>query len=206
MQARLFLTSALLFLVTVSFQAQAQTNQKPPKYQVELIVFETLALRGWTEEYWKDDLPLIDMEGSVDLPSLPEQKFMLASEEEKMTPQKGYYILYHKSWILKGLAEDDSHPLKIEVLPEEDYQPKLSGTLKFYKSRYAHVRLNLELERKIPAQVREEFANNQSIDLEMLPEFWRFQLEEARKVKSGELHYFDHPIFGALVKIQYKGR
>ena len=206
MQSRLFFTSALLFLASFSLQAQAETEQDLPKYQVELIVFETLALRGWTEEYWREDLPLIDMEGTLDVPSLPEQQFMLASEEEKMTPEKGYYILYHRSWILQGASEENSQPLKIELLPEEDYQPKLSGTLKFYKSRYAHVRLHLELERKIPQQVKEEFATNQSMDPELLPEFWRFQLQEARKVKSGELHYFDHPIFGALVKIQYKGR
>lgn len=204
MQARLFITSAVLFLATFSLPIKA--DDPLPKYQVELIVFETLALRGWTEEYWKEELPLIDMEGSIDIPSLPEQQFMLASEEEKMTPEKGYFILYHKSWILEGDSEEEAQPLRIEVLPEEDYQPRLSGLLTFYKSRYAHVRLNLELERKIPERVKEEFASNQDMDLEMLPEFWRFQLEEARKVKSGELHYFDHPIFGALVKIQYQGR
>ncbi|MBD3611941.1 MAG: hypothetical protein HUJ13_05980, partial [Hydrogenovibrio crunogenus] len=60
MQSRLFFTSALLFLASFSLQAQAETEteQDLPKYQVELIVFETLALRGWTDEYWKEDLQL----------------------------------------------------------------------------------------------------------------------------------------------------
>lgn len=189
-----------LLLNGMAFHAHAEA---PPKYQVELIVFETLALKGWTEEVWEENPEIIDTEGTQVAETLPEDDFMLAEEAGKMTLQKGYRILTHQSWVLQGLPEADSQPLLIEVLPEDDNDSRLEGTLLFYKSRFAHVRLNLELERKIPIRLREDFAAQQRIEPEALPDFWRFKLTEARKVKSKELHYFDHPIFGALIKIQY---
>lgn len=198
------LTLLPLLLMFVSLTIKAETDaEAPPKYQVEIVVFESLALKGWTEEVWDENPDMIETEDTMVPEPLEESSFMLNEEVSKMTLEKGYRILYHQSWILEGLPEAESTPVLIESLPEEDYNSRLDGTLKFYKSRFAHVRLNLELERKIPLRLREKFAEQQRIELESLPEFWRFQINEARKVKSKELHYFDHPIFGALFKIQY---
>lgn len=204
MHTRLFFSLITVCLLSLGFATKAQAEGLP-KYQVELIVFETLALRGWTEEYWHEP-DLINTDGAVNLTTLPANRFMLQSEANKMTPKKGYHILYHTSWVLEGKPEDQTKPVLIEALPEKSYQSKLLGTIVFYKSRYAHVRLDLELERKIPLRIRDEFAANENLEEVDLPDFWRFQLKESRKIKSGELHYFDHPIFGALVKIQYLGR
>ena len=201
------LLTTLLIWSALAFSAQAEDEETAPnpRYQVEMIIFETLALRGWTEEYWQPNPELIDLE-TAQLPpeELPQEQFMLSEQVAKMTLKKGYRILKHSSWILEGKPEQEAQPIKIEVLPEKSYRSRLEGTLTFYKSRFAHVRLHLELERKIPRRIKAAFAQNQHTEVDFLPEFWRFELKEARKIKSGELHYFDHPIYGVLMQIQYQ--
>ncbi|KUJ72004.1 hypothetical protein AVO41_06035 [Thiomicrospira sp. WB1] len=197
-----------LALLTLSNSIQAE--DKLPRYHVEVIVFETLALKGWTEEYWPEktaDAILPDWNELRSMPSpLPQKVHRLATEAKKMTREKGYNKLFHQAWVMTGFPEDQSQPFKIEVLPGNAYQSRLFGQIKFYKSRFAHVRLNLGLERRIPSRVRQDFAQQQDMDVTALPDYWHFQLKESRKIKSGELHYFDHPIFGALVQIQYLGK
>lgn len=51
MKTRHFLTSTLLALLWWTSSVWAE-DIRPPLYQVEVIVFETTAQRGWTEEYW----------------------------------------------------------------------------------------------------------------------------------------------------------
>jgi hypothetical protein len=185
--------------------AQADENSAPPKFEVEVVVFETLALKGWTEEFWPDNLPIMDLndEDVITPPRVRPQYNLLNDEVSKMTRRMGYNILFHQAWVVDALPEDQAKPIYISSLPDKDYKSRLEGTLLFYKSRYPHIEMNLELERKIPLVIRSDFAKNQNMQEDLLPEFWRFQLKESRKIKTGQIHYLDHPIFGALVEIKY---
>lgn len=195
-----------LFFIGISLftlNAQANTEKKEiPQYQVEMIVFETTALRGWTEETW----PIIDydflLDGSVPAVSLPDENFLLTEVAAKLQPKKGYRILVHQSWNIFGLPELKSTPIQFENAPQNLYQTKALGTMRFYKSRYAHIDLDLSIERYIPKKVREKFAEQQYLDINNMPDHWRFEHRASRKIKTGELHYIDHPLFGALLKIQ----
>jgi len=193
---------ALLSLLLISFSLQTQAEETPPLYQVELIVFETTALRGWTEEYWprEDPLSLDDLQPKKDL---PKQFYMLKTEARKMIPSKGYHIIYHQAWYLRGLPENKATPILIENFPKNNYQTQLKGRLFFYKSHYNHVDLQLQIDKYIPKKIRAKFAQHEEIKLEDLPDTWYFTLQESRKLRPGQLHYLDHPIFGALIKIKY---
>lgn len=188
-------------------QAQAQGESSAPRYHVELIVFETLALKGWQEEYWPKRSASDIVPQWQQLPAMPQpvspKVHRLASQASKMTRKKGYNKLFHQAWILEGHPDANQPGFRIEVLPNNAYQSRLFGHIDFYKSRFAHIKLNLGLQRRIPGRVREAFAQQQDLDPELMDKYWFFQLKESRKIKSGELHYFDHPIFGALVQIQY---
>jgi len=244
-------------LVPIPEVPNAQNTETLPQYQVEVIVFQSLALKGWTEEYWPHyqapvDLPLTmdeqqeklnsEQGSSVETRSTLQARlnraddlnapigtvtnrvngyqypvelfenattasgnkaWLLAEEASKMTPAKGYQILLHKTWIMTGYPENQAQNFPLESIPETENGSLLEGYLQFYKSRYAHIRFNLDLERRIPYRIREAFADHERMPLEDLPDFWRFNLTEKRKIKSGELHYLDHPIFGVLVKMQY---
>lgn len=185
----------------------AETEEQPveyPLFKIEIIIFETLALRGWSEEYWPMDIDLIDTEKAIAFESLEASENMLTEQAAKMTREKGYQILLHQAWLVEAKPEEQATPLLLNVTPETEFKSAVDGYLTFYKSRYPHVIANLELERRIPTRIREEFALQQKLELEDLPDYMRFQLNESRKIKSGQLHYLDHPIFGALIQIQWQ--
>ncbi len=255
-----YLSTFLLFLFAGSLHA-ASPKSAAPLYQVEMIIFQTTALRGWTEEFWPwpESLQHLDLqaENSSDHPVEPplihtkpensafEKKGetpstpLLPPEEEtpwsltdllnglkpeqapfwvsriqpvtpehyllktaltKLVPERGYRIISHLAWQQPALPSNISKPLAIDAATETG--DLLSGTVWFYKNRYAHIRLQLTLERIIPKAVREAFAQHEGIPLQALPESWPFYLEVQRKIKSGPWYYIDHPIYGVLLTIQ----
>ena len=51
-----------LFFILVGFTfslVSLNASAKTPAYKIEVIVFESLALKGWTEEYWPEDNQLL---------------------------------------------------------------------------------------------------------------------------------------------------
>lgn len=196
----------LLCLFTLLlFSSFAFSDEKPPKFQIEIVVFETYALKGWTEEYWPADIDIIDTDEAMPEIPLKPESFLLNDEVAKMTPKMGYNILYHSSWIVDALPEDKAKEILIfRPYDAPGSDSRLQGSIKFWKSRFPHVMVNLELEREIPFKVREDFARQHNIEPDLLPDFWHFQIKESRKIKTGQLHYLDHPIFGALVAIKWR--
>ncbi len=266
----------LLWFVGQSGWAEENTLPPPSFYQVEILVFETKALRGWTEEFWpwpdnlKNTMLLSDSDtGNQDdqmaeiAETLPEQplgheisltassenfntlspetpllmipstqttdriylddvlatlwpenapewiktiravepeNYLLQEALQKLTPQKGYQVIYHRAWRQPAYPDVQALPLAIDEVTLNDEQ--ISGTVKFYKNRYAHMDVDLTLWRKIPPQIRARFAEHENLPLEQLPDSWPFSLQETRKMKSGDWHYLDHPLFGVLMVIQ----
>jgi len=254
----------LISLLSLITPAHAQKTP-PPSYQIEVILFETTALRGWTEEYWPYQVPEVPIQDAYPiqpgvtleipqkLPKLPQAAqenvqilglntqplqvenletdpntektlyiernaqttpnqnqayliqptdWLLTNEAQKLTPEKGYRILIHQSWIQKGHPPKQAQPIYLENQPKTEYSSALTGTVKLYKTRYAHIEFHFNLERFIPKRIRNKFAQNQDLTDEQLPDYWTFKLQQARKIKPGQLHYIDHPIFGILVQIK----
>ncbi|GEM_PF-1197506 len=275
---RILLIGLIGLLPHLTFADNADTKETPPIYQVELIVFETTALRGWTEEYWPHQVPEVPTDDAYpiqpgviletplselpetvetdsdqvkiqgiestqltpqtldetdqtenqienqtnstertaetienrtqaqllqpDAPNSDTPLWLLNTEASKMTPAKGYHILIHQSWIQQGLPPKQAQPIYFENEPQSEYTSALSGTLKLYKTRYAHIEANFNLQRFIPKRIRDKFAQHEDLTPDLLPDYWTFNLNQARKIKPGQLHYIDHPIFGILTKIK----
>lgn len=181
--------------------------------QIEVVVFQSLALRGWTEELWPDAETLaskLTMQSKAISPHsnknfaklLPNDQLTMHAQVEKMTPDKGYQVLAHFGWLQETLPQQDSLPVLIDQTLQQHRQDTSSiyGSLRFYQERFAHIDLELELDRIIPASIKQRFAEHQQLDPEWLNDSWRFQIKESRRIRPGEIHYLDHPIFGVLVK------
>jgi len=197
------LALAGLLLNSLTAQAQAPT-EKPERYQVDLIVFESYSTKGWLEEFWPQVTDIIDLDNTVDLtqtavppldiePSEP----MLQAVVNRMT--KHYRILRHYSWSQNVIDQKETPEMFIEGA---DNTSAFYGKMKLYQSRFNHVTFNLNFEKAIPTKVRQEFALKQKISEYDLPATWQFQLNAKRKIRSGELHYIDHPLFGILIQIK----
>jgi hypothetical protein len=200
------LNSLILILTLFSLTATVHAEEVP-NYTIEVIVFENHALRGWTEEQWPSEIELPVIEGSTSLSTtgepplyLQEGKKSLEQVAKKMS--RGYRILFHQAWSQKTVDSKKAPTAFIENDRVAGVNgTHILGTVRLYKTRFAHVEIDLEFEKGIPTRVREAFAANQQVALEDLPNHWRFTLKEARKIKEGQLHYIDHPLFGVLVQV-----
>ncbi len=208
-------TLSLMFITLGLFSSSSASEEQIPNYTLEVIVFETFALKSWTEEYWPEELDQLDYENNLflaDVLANPqaniEQRFAAQEIElkevaKKLSPNKGYKILFHQAWSQNTYADLKMPQLLIEAAHDNT---QMAGTVKLYKSRYAHVDFDLRFERRIPDRIKTLFFEQQKITpFDIEPESWQFELRESRKIRPNQLHYIDHPLFGILVQLRYNG-
>lgn len=166
--------------------------QEPTEYIVELVVFQDLDPNAPSTEYWPEDPGLPSTESAINLSeaSLFNPGFELQNpKEHEMTgiaavlSQSGRYrVLLHMSWKQPALSEREARPVHIRSAPHSSGGVIIDGTVKLHRARYLHL----------------------SADLILFPEFDLsnlFRLYQSRRMRSNELHYFDHPVFGVLSKV-----
>lgn len=198
------LSLATLLSMTFSMTSQANTTEIPT-YKIEVIIFESLATKGWTEEYWSNEVDLPYTENAVSVFSTGKRPLFIESSDKEMVDKantlnkRGYRVIFHQAWTQQAHPNKNIKPVLVEGSTK--YGTNMLGTVRLYKTRYAHVNFDLNFDRRIPDSVKTLFADNQQIAIADLPEFWSFNLAESRKIKPGQLHYLDHPLFGALVRI-----
>ena len=76
----------------------------------------------------------------------------------------------------------------------------IDGGIRIRSGFYLHVDVDLFYFTAIPQQnrVAQTTDQSQSVDpFQKIP----VQLQESRKIKLNELHYFDHPMFGLMVQV-----
>ena len=205
------LASSALHPVT----AQEDDDSALPVYRVELIVFEYLSSLG-SEEDWSadprrtltttpgdavsgetDDIPTaVDEAASTAMPAL---RFRLVDADGEaltdafghMRASRDYRPLLHTAWEQPGYARDGAPGLdlaRVDSLPA-----RLRGTVTLSLARYLHLDLALDLDPAsvIPTESRRGFGAAVPV----------YRLRESRRMRSRELHFFDHPKFGVLVRI-----
>ncbi|MDT8309821.1 MAG: CsiV family protein [Methylophaga sp.] len=173
--------SILLFTgLLLSMPAHAQQW-----YQVELVVFEQL--NPATDEQWPVMPP---MDPSAVTPKTANGKIQPANREslagvaERLRNSANYRVLSYHSWQQSVLNKNAS--LKVAIEGE-----RLSGHIRVYKSSYLHSELDLWLQDGSQRSVGDDAFQGQRYP----------NLRESRRLRSKELHYFDHPRFGAILQL-----
>ncbi len=100
---------------------------------------------------------------------------------------------------------DDETALPLVVVQNETGENRgeralntIDGILKLHLGRYLHVEADLLYRSQTEPQENNTFF--MTLDESEQPQTL-FRMHQKRRMRSGELHYFDHPMFGLLVKI-----
>jgi hypothetical protein len=210
--------------------AVAQPAAPPvPRYQVEIIVFAHRDFDTAEERFPQDLVPLRAdrTDALADVPEFVEQappevaepatpagrepapaapvedplavrvlapeELQLKTEIRKLTALSAYRPLVHGGWVQPGLPEDQARAFDVALLGVQN--PR--GTVRVYLSRFLHVTLDLAYQEAAVPEAGEAPGN----ELKEVTFGRRYRLTTERQTRSGELHYFDHPAFGVLVKI-----
>jgi Peptidoglycan-binding protein, CsiV len=222
---------ALLLAAAVSFVAMGQQPALPPapaaappvpQYQVEILVFANREFDP-SEERFARELRAIELDPTAPLREAPvfdattfpapqlslpadgvsgaaefrfrllrPDELQLGAEYQKLGRLPAYLPLLHAGWVQPGLPEEQSRPFDLSLLGA--LNPR--GSVRVYLSRFLHVNLDVTYQGSTTTA-----APTTSNGLDEIPLAPTFTLMTERNVRSGELHYFDHPAFGVLVKI-----
>ena len=157
-------------------------------------------------------------------------------------------IVWHQAWVEE--LQDSANAYDHEVTAsyeEENFRIEVSGSLNLYRSRYIHIRPDLEVDQLIftipddaplseePANTTEDGVMTMAVTSETMnssdalpgtegqmmivssnegltnepvtepePEWIPLRaakIERSRRMRSGEVHYLDHPLLGMVVKV-----
>ena len=134
----------------------------------------------------------------------------LGTEYRKIRAISAYEPLAHVGWVQPGLPEADAVPIDLGTFGV--LNPR--GTVRVHLLRYLHITLDLTYQGKgsaaptATARAGQSAANAGSDSrpstgdgLDEIVLAPQYHLKAARNVRSNELHYFDHPAFGVLVRV-----
>jgi hypothetical protein len=204
-----------LLIAAAGVEAQDTATAGAPMYRVEIIVFRNLNPGARPEDPGRPPLPPpvtaadpLDPAGRLDLeaessplrepadeeggePPNFELTDAFALDEALARPRRSsaYRPLTHEGWIQPGLEQDLSRPVSLARLAQvrrarsgtpATPDDALSGAVTLHRSRYLHLSLDLALAEKDGRTAR---------------------LRESRRVRSGEINYFDAPGLGVLALV-----
>lgn len=180
--------------------AAPATSSDDKSYELEVLVFENKSTELAGEEQWPPFLDAVDA-GTKDAAepdnAKPGSRLEAAAAALRADPR--YRVLAHKTWTQFAEAKKDSLPVRIS----DGDAKELDGSVRLYVSRFLHLDIDLALR---GSEAIQPFKLEPGSTLAPLPAtptpgVALYKISEGRRVKSKEIHYFDHPKFGALVYI-----
>lgn len=220
--------SLLLLMLSASLPAWSSNARY---YQVEIVVFESLDKRVLQSERWPKDPGAPSLAGVLELagaesPPAEKQGFHLlpASEHrlegvvKRLEASGQYRPLVHLAWQQPALRRQRAVAVRIAggwpraAAASLAHRPQsalhaVDGSFRLYRGRYLHAVADVVLYHSEPTafpptEKQQTFYDGpQANPAPSPPQPSRFRLSEHRRMRSAELHYLDHPLFGLLVQI-----
>jgi len=155
-------------------------------YHVELIVFEQLNNTS-AEQGSASSIPSASVSPNTTNKYMqPSVNSTLLDSAAKLKRSSAYRVHYHQSW--RQPIQTKSQAQSVQIVSDNDM---IYGRLRLHKGTYLYATLDLQLNR-VSRQ------NNNWSDANAVRKPY---LQEARRVRSKKLHFFDHPNLGALLKL-----
>jgi hypothetical protein len=128
---------------------------------------------------------------------LESEELQLNDAYSRLQRLDAYTPLLHGGWIQDGLPENQARPFDIAYLGT--FNP--AGTIRLHVSRFLHLSLDMDYRPTALQRAARPADDSQSFGLSELSLGPRHVLATSRRVRSGELNYFDHPYFGLIVVV-----
>lgn len=177
----LSLIRSLFFVALVSFGTAAQAQQW---YHVELIVFENLNPSDNEQSpvfTLQDTAPLkVGMANKVMQPAANKN---LTGIVQRLRNSAGYRVISHQTWQQAVASRSRAQAVAID-------SDRVQGQVRFHIATYLHASLDLWLQDGV-----------RSVESNSYHTLHQPRLVELRRIRSKQVHYFDHPRFGAILQL-----
>lgn len=176
----LFFIVFAVLLSLATFSARAEN-----RYQIEVIVFEHLYLDEgneiWPERderpQWSDALQIFSGVDDSRFTPLSSARYRMGGIYRALRSSQGYQPIMHIAWQQVGLPASRARPVYVA-----SDNGQVEGAIRLRQSRFLHIDMDLVYPLGDGAG---KYA----------------RIDQSRRLKLNELHYFDNPLFGAIVQV-----
>jgi hypothetical protein len=167
----------------------------PPVYDVEIIIFRNNAKSDAGEQWTtpaSGDLSPARVFSQDEFTELSPAQYQLDAVRGGLRNSSGYTVLFHRAWRQVGYDAAHAVPYPIHSLAENG-RDSIEGSVTLVRERYLHLDVDVALTtagRAAPALYSDGPGSSPA-----------FRLQEKRRMRSRELHYFDHPRFGMIAMV-----
>lgn len=165
----------LALMVSAAGTQPAAASETPARYDVEIIVFRNLSGQSDGEQWPLAGMASPDSTGhfrpEVAPTDLPGSAYRMQAIADSLNRSGTYRVLAHRAWRQTARDRAQADPLPVSAAGDA-----LEGTIMLVRERFLHLAVDLVLQST-------------------------YVLDEKRRVRSGELHYFDHPMFGVIAQV-----
>lgn len=203
--------SLLLFFVLALFNISVFASS----YQVEAVIFQNQ--NSSDQEIVEAGLDMSALNNSINLDAdngandsfkeLSSGFYKLTGIYNELKYSKNYRPIMHVSWEQPALNSSKARYVQVRSLEGQgesgDPLIKLDGAIRIRSSQFLHADVDLfYLVKSIPESMLQTIINMGS---GATIESGYAELKETRRMKLNELHYFDHPAFGLLLRVSRFG-
>jgi len=216
---------SLVFIFSICFNLVSA--EEIPQYDIEIILFEHKNNTSIDSEVWplspempntdtatnlfrsehavySGSLNRVSSEIPLNLLVLDSKSYQMSDAMEKLMNSEYYNPLFHVAWRQNVSSPEGAHAIhittdRIEPVtadntlppPEKTSTSTIDGTITVSLKRYLHLNADLAY---INTDGNSFFSAGEEMPVV-------FRMTESRRMRSKEIHYFDHPKFGMLALI-----
>jgi hypothetical protein len=167
----------------------------PPIYDVEIIIFRHNVMSDAGERWTTpavSDLRPTRVFSQDEFTELARDQYQLDGIRGGLRNSSGYSVLFHRAW--RQVGYDAAHAIAYPINSlAENGRDSIEGSVTLIRERYLHLDVDLLLLRANGAAPANYADGSDSRPA--------FRLREKRRMRSREVHYFDHPRFGIIAVV-----
>jgi len=221
---------ALALFPTLALLLPLAAAQGATWYRVEVIIFERTGSAGAHAEHWRADPGRPELARAVELSAgagtahaysaAARSEYALRGAAARLENSGAYRVLMHTAWRQPGFGRNRARPIHLRSGPKlldqtgaraqgssgtstrstsiAASRAGAEGTVRLYRSRYLHFEADLLYHRPAGRAGAGSTSGTAGTAANWQPTL--FRLRESRRMRSEEIHYLDHPLFGVLVQ------
>jgi hypothetical protein len=189
------LTTARLLIAALLVACNPVAVAGPPVYDVEIIIFRHNVMSDAGERTTTpavSELRPTRVFSQDGFTELDRNQYQLDGIRGGLRNSSGYSVLFHRAW--RQVGYDAAHAIAYPIHSlAENGRDSIDGSVTLIRERYLHLDVDLVLTQAngtAPATYAEGTDSRPA-----------FRLLEKRRMRSREVHYFDHPRFGMIAVV-----
>lgn len=124
-----------------------------------------------------------------------EEQWQLADMIERINNSRDFQLLTYQVWQQDGVLFAEAEPFVLHTISNDE--GLLEGTATLSLSRFLHLLVEIEW---LPREKNEGFSLYPGL-AGLIAQPTPYAIKESRLMQRGDIHYFDHPLFGVIALI-----